>query len=546
MSSSIGPHSRNISSNSLNRTIRKHTRQKLRKSHSRTDLVREMSLDRNYARNTGALSSLSAAGASAVGGGGGGSSELDLSISSSTGSMAWTTTTTTPTGRRSSILSQLPVTEEEGAGHSTSLGSGAGESPKFDGGITPPLSQLTSSFRKTSLESNSNTEQSIYSGGGASEITHQASGGGGQWMQGGFPNQPHGSRSTSLRQSSLTTSVSSAGSMNGVAGTTSTKDGSMLFGASHGAALAAAAMARKHDFNLDQSKGATNSTSPSTPNAMGSLSDCNRCAQMECTLLALQADLEYLRTLELQKEFVCKECDSGSANRPSTRARQPSHQPLLNNLSEPSPPSAAQNPLYPNTSSGQSVASVASIGSRGSLSSRLRPKRRSSTNTIGTRNQAQPSNSTNIGSRTAMFLRDASKRLSELSTRHKRQVKQSTHERAYWQNDMHLKLEKFAMMCKNLNEEAAFRSNEVKETPSFKSSFLFGRLFLLISAHVHKYQSKFFRNCPIMRNFGFLPVFIFEFGKLAINQLPFAQIRYLPFCSLRSHSSHMIFYHLDV
>lgn len=63
-----------------------------------------------------------------------------------------------------------------------------------------------------------------------------------------------------------------------------------------------------------------------------------------------------------------------------------------------------------------------------------------------------------------MFLRDASKRLGDLSIRHKRQVKQTTHERAYWQNDMHLKLEKFAMMCKNLNEEAAHRSNEVKET----------------------------------------------------------------------------------
>ena len=43
-------------------------------------------------------------------------------------------------------------------------------------------------------------------------------------------------------------------------------------------------------------------------------------------------------------------------------------------------------------------------------------------------------------------------------------MKQTTHERAYWQNDMHLKLEKFALMCKNLNEEAAHRSNEVKET----------------------------------------------------------------------------------
>ncbi len=65
-----------------------------------------------------------------------------------------------------------------------------------------------------------------------------------------------------------------------------------------------------------------------------------------------------------------------------------------------------------------------------------------------------------------MFLRDASKRLADLSTRHKKEVKQSHYERAYWQNDMHLKLEKFAMMCKNLNEEAAQRSNEVKELTS--------------------------------------------------------------------------------
>ena len=45
-------------------------------------------------------------------------------------------------------------------------------------------------------------------------------------------------------------------------------------------------------------------------------------------------------------------------------------------------------------------------------------------------------------------------------------MKQSHYERAYWQNDMHLKLEKFAMMCKNLNEDAAQRSNEVKELTS--------------------------------------------------------------------------------
>lgn len=150
-------------------------------------------------------------------------------------------------------------------------------------------------------------------------------------------------------------------------------------------------------------------------------SGCDRCVQMEAAILSLQADIEYVRTLELQKEFVCRECENGL------------------------PPPA------------QSVSSAISLGSRGSRSSRL-PRRKSA-----------PGDKSSIGgrlSRTAVFLRDASKRLADLSTRHKKEVKQSHYERAYWQNDMHLKLEKFAMMCKNLNEEAAQRSNEVKELTS--------------------------------------------------------------------------------
>lgn len=150
-------------------------------------------------------------------------------------------------------------------------------------------------------------------------------------------------------------------------------------------------------------------------------SGCDRCVQMEAAILSLQADIEYVRTLELQKEFVCRECESG-----------------------PQPPT-------------QSVSSAISLGSRGSRSSRL-PRRKSATG-----------DKSSIGgrlSRTAVFLRDASKRLADLSIRHKKEVKQSHYERAYWQNDMHLKLEKFAMMCKNLNEDAAQRTNEVKELTS--------------------------------------------------------------------------------
>jgi len=148
---------------------------------------------------------------------------------------------------------------------------------------------------------------------------------------------------------------------------------------------------------------------------------CDRCVQMESAILSLQADIEYVRTLELQKEFVCRECESG-----------------------PPPPA-------------QSVSSAVSLGSKGSRSSRL-PRRKNAAgdkSSIGSR-----------FSRTVLLLRDASKRLADLSTRHKKEVKQSHYERAYWQNDMHLKLEKFAMMCKNLNEDAAQRSNEVKELTS--------------------------------------------------------------------------------
>ena len=147
---------------------------------------------------------------------------------------------------------------------------------------------------------------------------------------------------------------------------------------------------------------------------------CDRCAQMESAILSLQADIEYVRTLELQKEFVCRDCENG-----------------------PQPPA-------------HSVSSAVSLGSKGSRSSRM-PRRRSAAGT---------GDKSSVGgrlSRTVVILRDASKRLTDLSTRHKKEVKQSHYERAYWQNDMHLKLEKFAMMCKNLNEDAARRSNEVKE-----------------------------------------------------------------------------------
>ena len=201
---------------------------------------------------------------------------------------------------------------------------------------------------------------------------------------------------------------------------------------------------------------------------------CERCFQMESTLLALQADLEYLRTLELQREFTCRECDARStSSRKQGNADGIAPAAAATNSAAPALPSIHQGAVFepPNPpallSSNQSVSSAMSVGSRGSRTS-SRYARRSSNRSAGGRSKANASRAPGAlhraGSRTTTFLRDASKRLSELSHRHKRQVKQTTHERAYWQNDMHLKLEKFALMCKNLNEEAASRSNEVKET----------------------------------------------------------------------------------
>ena len=189
---------------------------------------------------------------------------------------------------------------------------------------------------------------------------------------------------------------------------------------------------------------------------------------MESALLSVQADLEYLRTLELQREVsvVGNNNSGGSSNSDAAATMTPT---LL--------PSIAQNAAYLNPTSknlgllpsSSSVSSAVSIGSRGSsLTGSLFHNGRRSWQQQQQQNhhqqQQQQQQSSAQKRTTYMFLCDASKRLKDLSTRHKQQVKQSTHERAYWQYEMHLKLEKFAMMCKNLNEEAALRNNEVKET----------------------------------------------------------------------------------
>jgi len=169
--------------------------------------------------------------------------------------------------------------------------------------------------------------------------------------------------------------------------------------------------------------------SPKQQQQQSNCSGCDRCMKMESTVLSLQADVEYLRALALEVEGGG---DNNSANLNNRRNQQ------LGTTS-----SIKKTP-YIRANSGVSVSSAnnASIESGSRASSRRLLRRQPSTDGGGStvvtgtsrhRSRTQP---TNFASRTSMFLNDASKRLADLSTRHKKQVKQTTKERAYWQNDM--------------------------------------------------------------------------------------------------------------
>ena len=227
---------------------------------------------------------------------------------------------------------------------------------------------------------------------------------------------------------------------------------------------------------------------PALTTAVGQISGCNRCSQMESTLLSLQADVEYLRTLELQREFLCMECETSAGKVPKNRVK--SRKVSSHHSYKPHPPSIPENPL-----SVQSGSSAVSGGSKGSSRISSPKLNRPSVSSIGGTSRSSIRASLPSGAtRTASFLREASKRMTELSTRYKRQVQQSTRERAYWQNDMHLKLDKFAMMAKNLNEEAAKRNNEVKETNAILEKVTSERNALISQVEVLKARVKLYEE----------------------------------------------------
>mmetsp|Transcript_23601 Transcript_23601/g.31285 ORF Transcript_23601/g.31285 Transcript_23601/m.31285 type:complete len:254 (-) Transcript_23601:186-947(-) len=101
-----------------------------------------------------------------------------------------------------------------------------------------------------------------------------------------------------------------------------------------------------------------------------------------------------------------------------------------------------------------------------------------------------------------MSLAEASQRLVDVTARHKRQIEQMTKERARWQNDMHLKLSKFAMMCKGLNEESAKRKDDATIAQSELTSTRTERDALsseaeILRARVELYEKNELENASI-------------------------------------------------
>ena len=186
---------------------------------------------------------------------------------------------------------------------------------------------------------------------------------------------------------------------------------------------------------------ATNSANPPAPYAVSvttkqnnfagaEVQNCNSCEESSRRILALEADLEYLRAAALNSEYLCVSCE-----------RKSSH-----------------------INSGSSVTSGRSIKSSKSRHSKASGRMMDSNQSLGTRTTVsrksrQPDSI--LFSNENLALAEASRRLIDITARHKRQVEHMSREMGRSQNDMHLKLSKLAMMCKDLNDESAKRKEQV-------------------------------------------------------------------------------------
>jgi len=150
---------------------------------------------------------------------------------------------------------------------------------------------------------------------------------------------------------------------------------------------------------------------PSFPHNHSPVTPSSQTNLLEKQIMALQADMEYLRSVVVQNEFVCAECEGSR-------------------------------------SFGGHVSPSPSVSSK---SSSRKHKKRNGSSVLGLDRDK---------THELEALGEASRRLSDVAGRHVRQVETTTKETARWQNDMHLTLSKLSMMCKTLNDESAKRKEE--------------------------------------------------------------------------------------
>jgi len=152
-------------------------------------------------------------------------------------------------------------------------------------------------------------------------------------------------------------------------------------------------------------------------------STCTQCQDAQKRLLATESDLEYLRSILINSEYVCISCEQ-------------------------------RNQMH----SGSSVASKHSTKSKQSMAS----GKISVGNSSGTSKRKGKHAADSLSLPENMTLAASSQRLMDTMIRHKRQIEQISKDTSRWQNDMHMKLSKLAMMCKDLNDESASRKEQVE------------------------------------------------------------------------------------
>lgn len=150
---------------------------------------------------------------------------------------------------------------------------------------------------------------------------------------------------------------------------------------------------------------------------------CSHCQDAQKRLLAMESDLEYLRSMLINSEYVCISCEQ-------------------------------RNQIH----SGSSVASKHSTKSKQSMAS----GKKSVGSSSGTSKRKGKHAADSLSLPENMTLAASSQRLMDTMIRHKRQIEQISKDTSRWQNDMHMKLSKLAMMCKDLNDESASRKEQVE------------------------------------------------------------------------------------